>query len=164
MFSFKWVQWDIPRPNSTTSQTQSASQDCKYYSHLWRLSIETSIPHCSFRDNYTQREILFKCLPWLHLAIEGNRPGPVSCLLRLRGRLSSCSAQIRTTMRSLVAKCLTWFPKVCLYGKYSANLGSVDRRPEYYPKHSVIIFFCWLQQKRTKNFIPPFQTETLLCY
>lgn len=59
---------------------------------------------------------------------------------RPRRRLSSCAAQVRQTMRSLVAKHLMRFPKVCLHGKYSGNLGSVDRSTEYYPKHSVISF------------------------
>lgn len=34
---------------------------------------------------------------------------------RPRRRLSSCAAQVRQTMRSLVAKHLMRFPKVCLH-------------------------------------------------
>lgn len=56
---------------------------------------------------HTQSEILFQCLPRLRLAIERNRLGHVGCLLRLCRRLSSCAAQIRKAMRSLLATHLT---------------------------------------------------------
>lgn len=57
-----------------------------------------------------------------------------------------------------------WFPKVCRYGKYSGNLGGVDRSPDYYPKHLVITFFCWLQQQSTKFTIPAPPYRQRHCY